>query len=199
MFKLDDKKTNDSFSADWLKLNDAQRAWYDSKGILPIRVQAPKGALVLWDSRTIHANSTAQLPQQPKTPKKSPKSTSSSSLPSSSSPTAISSKPSSSALAVELKEEGEGEEVKQDFRHVIYVCYTPRKFATDVALAKKQKYYHEGRMTSHWPHHIKVFGEQPNFYSAAERKKWAPGLAKMKALFKPAQLTDLGKRLAGFP
>ncbi len=37
------------------------KQWYDDRSCLPVRVAAPKGSFVIWDSRCIHANSTSQL------------------------------------------------------------------------------------------------------------------------------------------
>jgi len=44
-------------SANWYKLNSQETNWYlEQKGVKEVKVSAPKGALVLWDSRTIHQN-----------------------------------------------------------------------------------------------------------------------------------------------
>jgi hypothetical protein len=36
--------------------------------------------------------------------------------------------------------------------------------ATESDLKKKRKYFEEQRMTSHWPHKIKVFAKTPRTY-----------------------------------
>ena len=67
---------------------------------------------------------------------------------------------------------------------------TPRKYATKSALAKKVKYFNEGRITNHYPHKIKVFPKIPNLYK--------PGLEKAEQFFTIPTLTETEKRLAGF-
>lgn len=47
------------FTDDWVRLAEVQKRWYMDKDLVPVRVPCPKGGMVLWDSRTIHANSTA--------------------------------------------------------------------------------------------------------------------------------------------
>lgn len=42
----------------------------------------------------------------------------------------------------------EGEQI----RHVQYICMTPRKFATEEALAAKKECYENYTGTTHWPH-----------------------------------------------
>ena len=42
---------------DWYKLTDEEVEWMKQQdGVTMVKVTAPKGALVLWDSRTIHCN-----------------------------------------------------------------------------------------------------------------------------------------------
>ena len=146
--------------ADWVLLTDQEKAWYDAiaaqspnsmfdfHGCAPIRVAAPAGSLVLWDSRTVHANATALA--QRSIPK---------------------------------------------FRVVIYVCMTPRSWATEKNLEKKRKYLLEGRVTTHWPHQVKVFGKVPRLYGDTS---FDDSFAIDKAVKKVPQLTALGQRLAGF-
>lgn len=78
---------------------------------------------------------------------------------------------------------------QENFRCCVYVCYTPRKFATAANLKKKQKAFEDMRTTSHWPHKPKLFPINPRTYGAA-----IPNVA---ILDRPI-LTDLGKKLAGF-
>jgi len=40
---------------DWYKLSAEERAWYAAQGCEDLHILAPAGALVLWDSRTIHS------------------------------------------------------------------------------------------------------------------------------------------------
>lgn len=44
----------------WIRLRDNQRQWYSERGCEPLRVVAPRGSLVMWDSRTVHTAGTAQ-------------------------------------------------------------------------------------------------------------------------------------------
>ena len=74
-------------------------------------------------------------------------------------------------------------------RFVVYVCQTPRKFANPSILLKKQKAFEEGRITNHWPHKPKLFPKTPRTYG-----KPLPEIT----LLKPAVLTELGKKLAGY-
>ena len=144
------KQFNIQSKKDWVKLEPDHNKWYDEKGSKPIRVTCPQGSLVLWDSRTVHANSTA------------------------------------------LKSRNKPDK----FRFVIYTCMTPRKLANDTCLRKKQHYYNEGRVTSHWPHKIKTFPKVPHLYNQVARYK--PGLDWAENNYKKPTLTEEGKRLAGF-
>jgi hypothetical protein len=76
------------------------------------------------------------------------------------------------------------------FRLVVYICQTPRSLCSKADLKKKQKYFEEQRMTSHWPHKIKVFGKTPRTYGKE--------LPEINSDIPLAELTDLGKRLAGY-
>lgn len=48
-----------SFDDDWYSFNKTNKAneWMENKGLKPYKVIAPKGSLVLWDSRTAHCSS----------------------------------------------------------------------------------------------------------------------------------------------
>lgn len=76
-----------------------------------------------------------------------------------------------------------------NIRAVIYVCYTPRSFATKANLEKKRKAFNELRTTTHYPHKIKLFNKEPHTYGAMK-----PDITPID----PPILTDLGKKLAGF-
>lgn len=41
---------------DWYKLSESDVAWYKGRGCVDRLISAPKGSIVLWDSRAIHAN-----------------------------------------------------------------------------------------------------------------------------------------------
>ena len=133
--------------ADWVLLTEQEKQWFAMWGCHAVRVAAPAGSLVLWDSRLVHANATAQ--QRP----------------------------------------------SAKFRLVIYVCMTPRSWATEKNLEKKRKYLMEGRVTSHWPHQVKVFGKKPNLYGDTS---FDASFAIDKAIRTVPTLTELGQRLAGF-
>jgi hypothetical protein len=50
---------------------------------------------------------------------------------------------------------------KEDMRVAAYVCYTPRKWATEKDLKRKMAHFIEGRTTTHWPHAPKAFPKGP--------------------------------------
>jgi len=66
---------------------------------------------------------------------------------------------------------------------------TPRNFASKKELEKRKKVFSELRMTSHWPHKIKLFPKNPRTYGNP-----LPNVPQLN----PPVLTDLGKKLAGF-
>ncbi len=74
-----------------------------------------------------------------------------------------------------------------NLRAVIYVCYMPRSFCTD--LEKKRKAFNEKRTTSHYPCKIRIFPKIPRTYGG--------DVPEITQIDDPV-LTDLGKRLAGF-
>lgn len=43
-------------SKDWYKLSAEEIAWYRERGCVDTLSTCPKGGVVLWDSRAIHAN-----------------------------------------------------------------------------------------------------------------------------------------------
>ena len=77
----------------------------------------------------------------------------------------------------------------EKFRAIVYLCYKPRKFATEARIRKKQKAFNELRSTTHWPCKVKLFGKKP--------RTWGGELPEITQI-SPPRLTDLGKRLAGF-
>jgi ectoine hydroxylase-related dioxygenase (phytanoyl-CoA dioxygenase family) len=74
-------------------------------------------------------------------------------------------------------------------RAVIYLCYRPRKFSTSDKLIKKQKAFNELRMTTHWPCKVILFPKNPRTYGK-------PILETVQ--IPPPNLTNIGKKLAGF-
>lgn len=77
---------------------------------------------------------------------------------------------------------------QENMRAIIYVCYQPRDTISKTDMKKKQKAFHELRLTSHYPTKIKLFGKNPRTYGGEIPKIENIGFPK---------LTDLGKRLAG--
>lgn len=75
-----------------------------------------------------------------------------------------------------------------NFRCVVYLCYTPRKWMTDAHKKKKIDAFENLRMTTHWPHKIKLFGLSPQTYGKAR-----PRVTGITA----PMLNELGRRLAG--
>lgn len=74
-------------------------------------------------------------------------------------------------------------------RLVVYICMTPRKYATDKNLEKKKQAFNNLRTTSHWPHKPKLFPKFPRSYGNE--------LPDVTPLSAPV-LNELGFKLAGF-
>jgi hypothetical protein len=51
-----------------------------------------------------------------------------------------------------------------NFRCVVYICMTPRNLANKKELDKRKKAFNELRMTSHWPHKVRLFPKIPQTY-----------------------------------
>eukprot|EP00300_Choanocystis_sp_HF-7_P008431 c15901_g1_i2.p1 GENE.c15901_g1_i2~~c15901_g1_i2.p1 ORF type:complete len:344 (+),score=59.61 c15901_g1_i2:59-1090(+) len=84
---------------------------------------------------------------------------------------------------------------EENTRAVVYVCQTPRKWATPGDLKKKRHCFEQRRMTSHWPHQIKMFPKKPHTYG----KPVGPIKSITSETFSDSELlTSLGKKLAGF-
>ena len=77
----------------------------------------------------------------------------------------------------------------QNFRCVVYLCYTPRCLSNEKELKKKIKAFEEMRMTSHWPHKVKLFPKIPRTYGA-KIKEVVP--------LNPVEINELGRRLVGY-
>jgi ectoine hydroxylase-related dioxygenase (phytanoyl-CoA dioxygenase family) len=78
---------------------------------------------------------------------------------------------------------------QQNFRCVVYLCYTPRSLSNGKELKKKIKAFEEMRMTSHWPHKIKLFPKMPNTYGA-QIKEIEP--------LTPPNINEIGRKLVGY-
>lgn len=76
------------------------------------------------------------------------------------------------------------------FRYTIYICMTPKEWCDSKNLEKKKKAFNEMRMTSHWPHHIKLNPKKPNTYG-----KPLPNYIIRDS---PPELSEIGMKLAGF-
>ena len=53
-------------SKDWIKLTSTQKEWFNSRGCKEVRIDAPAGSLVLWDSRVVHCTAPAKQKNNPK-------------------------------------------------------------------------------------------------------------------------------------
>lgn len=114
------EKNGKIFNQDWYKLKDDDIKYIDNLKLKNKRLIIPKGAMVLWDSRTIHCNC---YPTNKST----------------------------------------------NFRYVVYVCMTPKKWCNNFNLKKRIKAFEENRMTTHWPHIVKLIKKNKN-YSKNELK-----------------------------
>lgn len=77
-------------------------------------------------------------------------------------------------------------------RLVAYVCYTPRCRASAQDLRRKERYFLEGRTTTHCPHRPKAFPKRPRVYPGQVLPEVSP-VPPMRAEL----LSGLGRRLAG--
>ena len=78
---------------------------------------------------------------------------------------------------------------KENFRCVIYLCYTPKSKASKKVIDKRIKAFEDIRMTNHWPHKPKLFSKLPRTYGE-ELKEMTP--------FSKPKINDLGKSLVGY-
>lgn len=79
---------------------------------------------------------------------------------------------------------------RENTRMVVYVCMTPRNWTkSKQVLAKRIKAFEAARMTTHWPHQVKLFGKHPQLYGKpVPRVPPAP----------TPRLSPLGRRLVGY-
>lgn len=66
------------------------------------------------------------------------------------------------------------------WRYTLYICMTPRAWADHNTLQARVEAFQNQRMTTHWPHHVGLFPNDPDF----------PMLQKF-------ELGDIGKKLVG--
>jgi len=79
------------------------------------------------------------------------------------------------------------ERERANFRCVVYTCYMPRSMTN--TLQKRITAFEEGRMTTHWPCKVKLFGTQPRTYGG--------DVYETTPLPRPT-ITELGRRLIGY-
>ena len=127
---------------DWYKLNEDDLDWVNTKNMELTRVAAPKGSVVLWDSRSIHSNTPAKKNRH-----------------------------------------------NQRFRYVVYVCMTPETLCDKKNKKKKKEAFENLRVTSHWPHHIRLFPKNPQTFGKI--------LPNYNIRQEHATLSERGKQLAG--
>jgi len=77
-----------------------------------------------------------------------------------------------------------------NFRCIVYLCYMPRTMANEKELAKRRKAFEEGRMTTHWPCKVRLFGKRPQTYGVE--------LAPVKALTRAVVRDEIMGRLVGY-
>ena len=83
------------------------------------------------------------------------------------------------------------------FRYAIYICQTPASFLTDKKIIKKkQDAFHNRKSTSHWPHEVYIFPENPTFRASQADKDKVLRLKKPPAI-RDDQMTETMKQLAG--
>jgi len=78
---------------------------------------------------------------------------------------------------------------KMNTRAIVYVCYTPRRLASKLAISKRIKAFNELRTTSHWPHKVKLFAKMPRTYGNP--------VPEINIIDRPV-LNELGMKLVGF-
>ena len=114
------KATGKPDNNDWYKFTPEElnailgKDWKTKKAV---RVSAPKGSMVFWDSRTFHQGCAPV----------------------------------------------EGRPVKRD-RAIVYLCYGPVKWMTEVQKKKKRDAATNERTTTHWPLKSKLFAPTPRTY-----------------------------------
>ena len=56
---------------------------------------------------------------------------------------------------------------RANLRQIVYVCMTPRRFCSEKMLKKRIDAFYTGRMTSHHPYRVHLFGEMPRTFGKA--------------------------------
>jgi len=78
----------------------------------------------------------------------------------------------------------------KNYRHVVYVCMTPKMMTTASVLKKRISAFENGRMTTHMPYKCKLFGLKPQTYG-----KQLPDIQSVDGR---VVLTELGRSLVGY-
>jgi len=82
---------------------------------------------------------------------------------------------------------------KNRYRMCIYVCYTPRSWATEEILKKKQEAFNDIKQTRHWPHLVLAGDNGVPFDTRGVDVSVFKNIQT-----KPPILDEIGMRLAGF-
>jgi hypothetical protein len=155
---------------DWYKLNAEERAWYAAQGCEDLHILAPAGAIVLWDSRTIHsgANPLKEAPRP---------------------------KPRNVVYVcmqprfVTVKGMDQGTQKRRLTSSELKALEaTLKKRRAILDPTNEQRFL---RMTSHWTRPVKLFGEFPRSYGPKPESWSAMPKGEMP------KLTPLQRRLAG--
>ena len=76
-----------------------------------------------------------------------------------------------------------------NFRHVVYICMTPKTMISESDTKKRICAFENLRMTNHWPHAPKLFPKTPHTYGKEIKKT---------CTLDPPILSDLGKSIVGY-
>jgi len=156
-------------TADWYKLNEEERAWYTAQGCEDVRLMVPAGALVLWDSRTIHSGA-APLREAPNP------------------------KPRNVVYVCmqprhpTIRGMGLGRENRRLTKAELTAMRKTLEKRREI-LTPGGKYY--GRMTTHWPRKTMLFGKFPRAYGPKPPEWEALPMSPIP------ELTQLQRKLAG--
>jgi hypothetical protein len=81
---------------------------------------------------------------------------------------------------------------RPNLRQVVYVCMTPRTLCSPKMLEKRIRAFKAGRMTSHWPHRVRVFAEMPRTYGKKVLISFHP------QMHEPQKMSGISRRLIGY-
>lgn len=79
--------------------------------------------------------------------------------------------------------------IAPNFRFVVYVCQLPSSLLSDKERRRKIKAFEERRVTSHWPHKVRLFPKTPRTYGGVSYNINIPD---------EPTLSPLGRSLVGF-